>query len=195
MESEIKDGLLSGYLRKARLVRAAKYVKGKQILDIGCDRGYILPYLPDNIKYHGVDADARVLEAARQNYPQHTFERLMISLGSIAAISDNQYDTIIMIAVIEHLGDSIEILKQLREKLTPEGRIVITTPHRRSHLLLVMMAYLRLARNDKHEHEHYIDQQMIQQLVRSKDFNLLESSRFQCGLNQLWVLEKRDNKI
>ena len=192
-KAKIRDGLLSGYLRKARLTRAAKYVKGKHILDIGCDRGYMIPYLPDDISYHGIDVSSEVLEAASRHYPQHRFQELKLSIDSVKDISQSQYDSIVMIAIVEHLDHPIEVLKVIREKLNPKGRVIITTPHQRSHRLLVAMAYIGLARNDKHEHENYIDHKMIKTLIDAGQFNLIEYERFQFGLNQLWVLEKSDD--
>lgn len=190
MESQIKDGLLSGYLRRQRLQRAAEYVKGPSILDIGCDRGYMIPYLPDSIAYHGVDANPQMLDDARQRYPQHSFQQLMLDADSVRQLPARQFDSIILVAVVEHLGDPIEVLRRLAEKLNPAGRIIITSPHRRSHHLLVAMARLGLARNDKHEHEHYIDHAEILKLVAQSALTVRISKRFQFGLNQLWVLEK-----
>jgi 2-polyprenyl-3-methyl-5-hydroxy-6-metoxy-1,4-benzoquinol methylase len=192
MESHIRDGLLSGYLRRARLKRAARYVVGRSLLDLGCDRGYLIPYLPPAIVYHGVDANPDMLACARHQYSQHTFQQLMLSTETLGLLPPQTFDTIMMVAIIEHLGDPIEVLRRLGNKLAPSGRIVITSPHCRSHRLLVAMARAGLARNDKHEHEHYIDDSMIRELLCGTSLELFASKRFQFGLNQLWVLQKRE---
>lgn len=191
MESEIKDGLLSGYLRQARLKRAARYVTGNSVLDIGCDRGYMIPYLPESMTYYGVDANAAMLDAARRRYPQHSFQQLLLDSASLGQLPSQRFDTIILIAVAEHLDDPMHVLRALTEKLTPRGRLIITSPHKRSHQLLVAMARLGLARNDKHEHEQYIDHAMILELSGQLSLELIVCERFQLGLNRLWVLEKR----
>ncbi len=190
MESEIKDGLLSDYLRRARLGRIARNVRGKHILDIGCDQGYLIPFLPKDIEYTGIDIDQAMLEKAIKNYPQYQFQQLALSVKTIDQIAQQNYDSITLAAILEHLDNPIDILKQLRNLLNPHGRIIITTPHAKSHRLLVLMAKCGLARNDKHEHEHYIDHNMLLEVIRNNMFNLIKYKRFQFGLNQLWVLEK-----
>lgn len=191
MESEINDGVLSGYLRKRRIGLASKYLKGKYILDIGCDIGHIIPYLPDDIVYHGVDANPNMLEVARQHYPHHTFDQLMLTRETMQQLPDKQFDCIFMIAIAEHLDAPIEVFKFLHSRLRSGGRIVITSPHVKSHFLLVWMAKVGLARNDKHEHEHYIDTTMLDPLINGNIFTFLHFKRFQFGFNQLWVLEKK----
>ncbi len=193
MEPDIKDGLFSGYLRHERLRRVARYVTGRSILDIGCDRGYLIDYLPDTLVYHGVDACREMLSDAQRRFGQHSFHHLMLSVESVQALPARQFDTIAMVAVVEHLNEPVDVLRRLAEKLTTSGRIIITSPHRRSHRLLVAMARLGLARNDKHEHEHYIDHAMMCRLSAQSSLRIVVHKTFQFRLNQLWVLEKRND--
>jgi SAM-dependent methyltransferase len=43
--------------------------------------------------------------------------------------SDARFDTIILNAVIEHLVDPLRTVKMLSDRLTPQGRLIITTPN------------------------------------------------------------------
>lgn len=43
--------------------------------------------------------------------------------------SEDRYDAIILNAVVEHLVDPVEVLSMLGDRLTPSGRLIITTPN------------------------------------------------------------------
>ncbi len=43
--------------------------------------------------------------------------------------SEARFDTVILNAVIEHLVDPLQVLKMLSDRLTPQGRLIITTPN------------------------------------------------------------------
>ncbi len=169
---------------------AARYVKGGKILDIGCDRGYSLPYLGDGISsYVGIDSCDEAVAAAESKYPDYRFMAMMVDEAAIDNIPPG-YDTILLVAVLEHMEDTISFLRKLKTLLNPGGRVVITSPSGKSHSLLVFLAGIGLARNDKHEHEgHYLNHDDIMQLVESDDYNLIKYKTFQFGMNQLWVLE------
>jgi len=190
METQIKDGLLSNYLRRARLTRAARYFQGTDVLDIGCDQGYLIPYLPRDVVYHGIDANPQMLKGAKKRYPDYTFGQLLLTHETMHSLPEKQFDSIFMVAVAEHLEEPIAIFRYLHTRLKPGGCLVITSPDIRAHLLLVWLARLRLARNDKHEHR-YINEAMLEPLIKENLYHLKHAGRFQFGLNHLWVLEKK----
>lgn len=188
--SEGKDGLLSGYLRIARFKKAIPHIIGKKILDIGCDEGYIIPYLPKGIEYFGVERDPVVLSKAKEKYPKYDFRQMDVTADTIKQIEPGDFDTIIMTAVIEHLANPIGVLEQLHSKLAEQGRIIMTSPIQKSHNLQVVLGRIGLMRGNKHEHQSYVNNEAFSQLYADKKFKLLLYKTFQFGMNQLWVLEK-----
>ena len=190
MSEEGKDGLLSGYLRYARFKKAIPHISGNKILDIGCDEGYIIPYLPKGIEYFGVERDPVVLSRAKEKYPQYDFLQMDVSTDTIRQMEQGSFDTILMTAVIEHLDNPIGILEELHSKLTEQGRIIMTSPIQKSHKLQVLLGRLGLMRGNKHEHKSYVNNKTFSQLYAAKKFKPLLYKTFQFGMNQLWVLEK-----
>ncbi len=189
-DHKIRDGLLSGYLRYARLRLAARYVVGRKILDIGCDRGYSLAYLNKDIEYVGIDSCQEAVHAAIAKYPQHKFIAMVADNDAIDELPTD-FDDILLIAVLEHMEDSTVFLRKLKKLLKTGGRVIITSPSARSHGLLVFLAKIGLARNDKHEHEgNYLGHKDIMKLINKDDYSLVTHKLFQGGMNQLWVLEK-----
>lgn len=192
MAQEIKDGLLSNYLRAARFKRVIPHIKAGKLLDIGCDQGYIIPYLPEGIEYFGIERNETLFNKARTRYPQHSFFHMDVTADSTIKIKPTDFDTILMIAVIEHMDKPMDVLDKLRSMLNKKGRIVITSPSRKSHKLLVMLSHLGLARKDKHEHQSYVNNKTMSRLFVPGKFKLILHKRFQFGLNQLWVLERTE---
>ena len=79
MDREIRDGLLSGYLRTARFKKVIPHVRGSRLLDIGCDEGFIIPFLDEAIEYVGVERDPILLNKAKEKYPDHKFYQIEIT--------------------------------------------------------------------------------------------------------------------
>ena len=111
------------------LIRLAKEAKdGCRILDVGCGNGRLLEaYLGKEIFYLGVDSNPSLLEFARERYPGRKFTTGdILTLGQVPEVD---FDYIFSIALIHHLpGQStrVDALKQLKNKLSESGRIVIT---------------------------------------------------------------------
>ena len=113
-------GVLSPWLRNARLNRARPYLHGA-VLDYGCGVGALSDSC-DPAGYLGVDIDRESVAVAQARRPQFRFVRETPS-------TPQQFDTIVALAVIEHLEDPAALLAQFRRLLAPGGQIVLTTPH------------------------------------------------------------------
>ncbi len=99
------------YLTITRELRkTAKNVVTLKILDIGCgDHPYT--YLFNYQKYTTVDP----------HYPNTDFQ-------SIDEIKQDSFDLILLIEVLEHVKDPIELLSKIKNLMHTDSKIVITTP-------------------------------------------------------------------
>jgi cyclopropane fatty-acyl-phospholipid synthase-like methyltransferase len=117
-----------GLRRSSTYKRLAEYLAikpGQRVLDIGCGPADILAWLPSNIEYHGFDAEARYIAAARQRYGDRGMFHLRVV--SPHAIDDlGTFDVVICIGVLHHLSDSeVEtVFRSAQKVLRPGGRIV-----------------------------------------------------------------------
>ncbi len=179
MGNQATGGLFSPYLARRRLAAASPWLKGR-VLDFGCGGGNVAAVVsPD--RYVGVDRDAGALESARRRYPQHRF---------MASLPDGEsFDTICMLAVIEHLPDPPGVLSSLQTLLLPHGRLVFTTPTPLAHLIQSWGARVGLfSREAAEEHEHQFDLPMIRKVLFTAQYSLEKYDRFLLGLNQLVVM-------
>jgi tRNA (uracil-5-)-methyltransferase TRM9 len=116
------------------LARLAEDVgNGDAVLDLGCGNGRLyLAFSDKEIEYVGIDNSAKLIAKADEEYknPQtHFFIGDILRLDEISVLKNKQFDHIFMVAVLHHIPSKelrIKALKQMKEKLRSNGRIVIT---------------------------------------------------------------------
>lgn len=184
MADQGSEGLLSPFLRDRRIKAAYPYLKGK-ILDIGCGAGHLAHYVDAN-QYVGVDPDPVSLALARTQFPHHRFLLL-------EDILTESFDTIIALAVIEHVPDPVSFLVSLRDRLTdsPDNRIVCTTPHPTMEWIHRIGAKVGIfSRSANEEHEVLLDRKTLTETGENAKLELKHYSRFLFGANQIAVYAK-----
>jgi 2-polyprenyl-3-methyl-5-hydroxy-6-metoxy-1,4-benzoquinol methylase len=176
-------GLLSPYLRDRRIAMSRPFLKGR-VLDVGCAEGHLAEYVTAD-RYVGVDLDEEILDEARRNRPDHTF----MGLDTISA--DERFDTVVALAVVEHVPDPGAWLRGWAGHLVPGGRVVLTTPHARWESLHGVAAKFSLTSDEAHEeHETTFDQASITELLSEVGLELTIYKRFLAGMNQLVVASR-----
>lgn len=105
-------------------------VRPATVLDVGCGTGTLLTAplaerFPE-VSFHGIDPDPTTIEVARGLH--HRLANLAFSSpGELAA--EATFDLVIASEVIEHVEDPLAFLAQLRSRLSPGGRVLLTTPN------------------------------------------------------------------
>lgn len=172
-------GVLTGYLARQRSEVARPHLRGR-ILDIGCANGHMATWCrPD--AYLGVDIDPASIEIARREHPDYRFDTSMPT--------DEQFDTIVALAMIEHVKDPAGVLASWRPLLTGAGCVVLTTPHPRVEWVHTAGAKVKLFSQEAHdEHEDLIDLARMKELVVGSGLEVYHYQRFLYGANQLFLL-------
>lgn len=184
-------GLLSEFLTQQRFQAVSAYLHG-DILDIGCGYGRILPLLPPGTTYVGVDSSSEILQYLRGTYPKNQFYR--IDLDKDAFQLGQQFDTILMLAVIEHLSQPQKVLCQVLEHLKPDGRLLITTPSPFGDQIHRLGARIGLfSQFAADDHETIFNQGSLQKLLERCDLQIDHFRGFLFGGNQLFVCSRRKN--
>lgn len=179
-------GRLSPFLRRRRTRAAYPYLVGR-ILDYGCGVGSLVESL-DPTSYVGVDQDAESIEQARQNYPTAEF-------FSTAEFDEDSgcFNTVVSLAVIEHVSDPVRFLTTLARYLGDEreDRIVITTPHPNLEWVHHTGANIGLFSADaEEEHESLLDRKELAESALSAGLRVARYKRFLLGANQLAVMNR-----
>jgi 2-polyprenyl-3-methyl-5-hydroxy-6-metoxy-1,4-benzoquinol methylase len=177
---------LDRYLQRYRIRRAGRFIaKSARVLDIGCADGALFAVLSHLSGGVGIDPDltAIVRLPNAQLYPGYFPADLPES---------EPFDAITMLAVLEHVPEDQQItlaancFRFLRER----GRVIITVPSPLVDRILVVLRSVGLVHAET-LHQHYgFDVRRTPQIFGSQGFSLLHSSRFQLGLNNLFVFEK-----
>lgn len=118
--------LLSELAKQARLRAILPHLRGR-ILDVGCGWTDLPRHLKTHQGYLGVDANPLSLERNRWLYPGLEFVQCDLEKETLR-LDGRQFDTAIMLAVIEHLHDPATVLEQVSRSLATGGMLVVTTP-------------------------------------------------------------------
>ncbi|HRQ65522.1 MAG TPA: class I SAM-dependent methyltransferase [Xanthomonadaceae bacterium] len=185
MADQGSEGFLSPFLRSRRMAAARTYLRGR-VLDVGCGSGELAPYVRP-LDYCGFDLDASVVALARQRWSGYRFE-------SSLPQTHEEFDTIVALAVIEHVADPIEFTRELHARLrrATGSRIVVTTPHPRMDWLHTAGTRIGLfSAHASEEHEQLLDRAALERVAKSSELTLVEYRRFLWGANQLAIFALR----
>ena len=177
------SGLLSPFLRKRRIETALPYLKGS-VLDYGCGVGALAGYImPD--RYVGIDDDPASIDIAKKMFPLHTF-LLTADLFSLK----KTFNSIALLAVIEHVDNAVELLGKLRALCASKSVIVLTTPAPFAEPLHGIGAAIGLfSREAQKDHKRLLGYKEINSMAKTAGFHITACKRFLLGMNQLFVLE------
>lgn len=181
-DSKHISGKLSPWLQKQRLAKAIPFLSGR-VLDFGSGDGILANYVQAN-HYLGVDHDAEARSAAQRRYPKHQFVDDLP--GERAA-----FDTVISLAVIEHIAQPVELLGRFAALLKEGGAIVLTTPHPHFHRIHDLGATVGLFSKDAaDDHEVMFNRKDLAGLAQRIGFQMVKYQRFLFGANQLVVFRR-----
>lgn len=134
------------YLMPA-IVRIAKNLGARKVLDLGCGNGALAATLTrEGFNVTGCDADAKGIEIARRSYPGIAFRNVGI-YDKPAALEDSDFDLVVSTEVVEHLFTPRMLPRFARAVLRPNGHLVLTTPY---HGYLKNLALSLLNKWDRH---------------------------------------------
>jgi 2-polyprenyl-3-methyl-5-hydroxy-6-metoxy-1,4-benzoquinol methylase len=176
------EGLLSPWLRSRRLAAAVPLLRGR-VLDVGCGAGALAQAVPP-ADYLGVEPDEASRRAAQHRWPLHRFVDEW-------PIDEPPFDTIALLAVIEHISAPAEWLQGLTASLASDGRLVLTTPHPAAERIHSLGSRIGLfSAHAAEEHESLLDRQALGRLAATAGLTVVGYRRFLGGLNQLCWMQR-----
>jgi 2-polyprenyl-3-methyl-5-hydroxy-6-metoxy-1,4-benzoquinol methylase len=179
--------LLSAFLRQQRYKIVIPYIHG-DVLDLGCGRAEILAWLQPGQHYVGVEGFAKIMCWLRANYPEHEFHQRDLNQDALAL--DGQFDTILMLAIIEHLKNPDELLAQIPSYLKPDGKLLITTPSPAGDAIHKIGARIGMFYKEAaNAHATILTREALQTRVQRNGLKIVKYQRFLLGGNQLFVCQ------
>ncbi|MEP7158912.1 MAG: class I SAM-dependent methyltransferase [Chloroflexota bacterium] len=178
---------LDRWLRERRIAQARPFIpQGAVLLDIGCGDGSLVRDLGAHVS-RAVGIDPELAEPERGDHYELRRGRFPDDLAP-----DRRFDVITMLAVLEHLPPEAQahLAYEFAALLNPGGRVLITVPSPRVDHILHVLLRLRLIAGIR-AHEHYgFKPEGTPKLFPSSLYRLVKRSRFQLGLNNLFVFER-----
>jgi 2-polyprenyl-3-methyl-5-hydroxy-6-metoxy-1,4-benzoquinol methylase len=176
-------------LRNWRVSMCIPYIRANdKILDIGCFDGYLFGKLETKTIKESIGLDPLLTEVVK-----HESYTLIPGIFPNDLMKSNHFNCITMLAVLEHIPR--EQQKQLSNHfnyiLEPFGRIIITVPSPFVDHILSVFSKLRLIDGMSMEEHYGFKVEEVHDLFDSKQFKLIKHKKFQLGLNNLFVFEKR----
>jgi SAM-dependent methyltransferase len=183
--------LLDRILQRWRIAKASRWIPdGSRVLDVGCGDGALFRQVPWIREYVGIDPG--LVEERRT-------ERCALWRGSLPGHCPTlaPVDVLTMLAVLEHVAAPAlpELVQEVAALLVEGGRLVLTVPDARVDRILDVLAALRLVSDDDMKaHEHHGYDASRTRVLFEDSFRLVAHERFQLGLNNLFVFERRASK-
>lgn len=175
------------FLQNWRYSEAEPFVPhGCDILDIGGFDGSFLYRVYDRIR-SGICLDPL---AEPTSDPRIDF--ISSSTTTRLPFSNDSFDVVTLIAVLEHLGGHREaVASEIQRVCRSRGRVIITVPSKFVDPILRILVFFGLIDGmSLDQHEHYAPKETVS-LFERHGFSLCTQTTFQLGFNNLFVFQKK----
>lgn len=183
---QVKQYFLEEYLAKRRISKVAKSIPDQAIVcDVGCGyRGHLLFSLTNRLR-HGYGFDVAVDTSLNTD----TITLQAADLNQHIPLPDNTADIVTSLAVLEHLSNRSQHLKEIYRILKPGGTLLLTTPTPRNKPLLEFLAFT-LKVTDATEiadHKCYLTGQDLRAILQTAGFTdtQIKTNTWQLGMNNI----------
>ena len=162
-------------MRDERIRAALPHCRGR-LLDIGCGEGNELVR-----SYEGAGVGVDV-------YPWPGVD-LICDTESLP-FPDRSFDTLTILAALNHIPNRLEVLRECRRVLVPSGLLLVTMI---GPLLGKVRHRLAWWDSDQTERKHAagellgMDEKAVGALMDQAGFRVMRRARFVCGLNSLYI--------
>jgi 2-polyprenyl-3-methyl-5-hydroxy-6-metoxy-1,4-benzoquinol methylase len=145
---------------------------GARVLDVGCFTGDFLALLAERgADVYGLELQPEAVAIANQRLPGRIFQ----ASADDSRFPPGRYDTITMLAVIEHVLDPRGLIASARERLALGGRLYLQTPNAGSLVARALgRTWPMLA---PVEHIHLFSARALRLLLASEGFEVIRVRR------------------
>ena len=185
-----KEPFLEPILRRLRIKKIMHHIpKNSYLCDFGCgSKMFFLNTLKSNILLGvGLDLDIK-LQADEK------IKLIFCDLEKDIPLQSNTFDAITSLAVLEHLNNPLQNLKEAYRILKNNGVLILTKPAPVSKWLLEFLAYkLGILSVDMiHDHKHYFDKKTLKEMFILAGFEEknITIKYFQAGFNNFVIANK-----
>jgi len=145
--------------------------KPRSILDIGTADGLML----SNLKNTFPNATCVGIEYARDLIAYSEIKTIHLIQGDALGlpIKDNAFDVVIATAIIEHVSEPIQLVREAFRVLRKDGIFIVTTPHPFWEGIATCIGHLK-----KEEHHELITLRKLISLFNTAGFEIVNAEQF-----------------
>ncbi len=123
-----------GWLKALSTDLDVKHASGKKVLEIGCSIGGTATLLHDfGFEVVATDVSQYALDRAKKLSPEITYYKWDVLKPFPKKM---KFDYVIGFEVIEHIDDPLKALKNIKDVLTPQGKVILSTPFPYNYVFL-----------------------------------------------------------
>ena len=113
-------------------------------------------------------------------------------IADVLPFASGAFDVITMLAVLEHLSDPVNMVKEIERVLKNDGRLVITVPGKAAQHVLEFLSYrLKIVNSDeKRDHKKYYNCDELKKLFYQTGMIMEYHGYFQMGMNNFCIIKK-----
>ncbi len=180
------------YLSRRAILRSLPRGTSLSVLDLGCGyRATLLRALLPSLT-SGVGVDVRIHPEARE-CPRLSFLETTIE-EALPQLEADRFDLVLLISVLEHLGEPLPVLQHCWRVLKPGGTLIVNVPTWRGKTFLEFSAF-RLGTSpalEMDDHKMYYDIRDLWPLLVAAGFkpSRLRLTYQKFGLNLFGVAQK-----
>ncbi len=101
---------------------------GKEVLEVGCGNGNFTALLAQKCpRVMAVDLNEEYVKAAKSRLKKHPGVEVLVA-DATEIQWERSFDLVIMLDVLEHIEDDVQMLRQLKDCLKPGGKLVVKVP-------------------------------------------------------------------
>lgn len=137
-------------IKYRKMLEALGPTEGKHILEIGSDNG-VFSYLfrQQGGHWKSADLDQRSVDAIKELVKTDVYS---IQDGGSLPFADDEFDTVIIVDIIEHLHDDSGFVRDIYRVLRPGGDLIVNAPNVKTNSLLSRFRQLIGLTEDSHGH-------------------------------------------
>ena len=180
----MKEPFLEPVFRRLRFYKIEKLIPLNSVVcDLGCGpRGELLKHIQSRIE-KGAGFDNLVEPFCGEKI---SLMPLNLDIESIP-LKDESVDTVVSLAVLEHLENPLHLIKEAYRILKKGGSLLLTTPTPLAKPVLEFLAYrlCLISKREIDEHKYYFSKNELSDLLIKCGFsdNRIISRVFQLGFN------------
>jgi len=171
-------------LRTARYGRTAAFI-GARHLDLGCGNNPLAEYRPD-ARIVGLDVQV----------DRPKFEPTVVGVAEKLPFRDGSFDTISMVACLNHFGEREIVIRESKRILRPKGRVIVTMIGPLVGLVCHKWRFWYQDTLYRVVHPGEVDgmeRTWVRKLFEDHGFTCVHEQAFLAGMNRIFVFERRES--